>query len=275
MREAWPNISSAILISFSALLLASQDASSAEPAGKATSAAAYRVFASHLDEPRGLLIAPNGLMYVAEQKSGTVARIGTDGKVQRIASGFHSPHDLDLDASGNLYVADTGAGRVAKIAPSGAVSTFIDDLESPVDLAFAPDGDLWVCELTGKVRAFRQQGGSRVVADLSGPHGLAFAKSGTIYINDWRGNRVVKLEGGRIGLLASLAGPVGVAIGPSGDIYVAQPQAHQVSRIKSNGTVSTFASGLNEPRDPVFDHKGNLYIAETLSGRILVFAGDF
>lgn len=276
MRKTWSRIRMVtILINFTALLLPCHDASSAEPAGKEARPSAYRVFAAQLDEPRGLLIAPDGVMYVAEQKSGAIARIGTDGKVQRIARGFQSPHDLDLDAAGNLYVADTGAGRVAKIAPSGAVTTFIADLESPVDLAFAPDGDLWVCELTGKVRAFKPRGGSRVVADLSGPHGLAFAKSGTIYINDWRGNRIIKLEGGRIVSFANLAGPVGVAIGPSGDVYVAQPQAHRVSRIKTDGTVSTFATELNEPRDPVFDSKGNLYIAETLAGRILVYVGAF
>ena len=273
MKATWPSFHLIIiLLNFSALVLVPHGASSAEPEAKAT--AAYRVFATQLDEPRGLLIAPDGAMYVAEQKSGAIARIGTDGKVQRIAHGFQSPHDLDLDAAGDLYVADTGAGRVAKIAPSGAVTTFIDDLESPVDLAFTPDGELWVCELTGKVRAFKLQGGSRVVAELGGPHGLAFAKSGTIYINDWRGNRVIKVEGGRIRPFASLPGPVGIAIGPSGDIYVAQPQAHRVSRIKTDGTVSTFAINLNEPRDPVFDRRANLYIAETLSGRILVYAGD-
>jgi streptogramin lyase len=237
--------------------------------------AAYRVFASALAEPRGLLIAPDGAMYVAEQRSGTIARIDTEGKITRIAQGLKAPHDLARDAAGNLFVAETGADRVARIDRNGAVTTFIDDLESPVDLDFAPDGDLWVCELTGKVRAFSPQGRSRIVAELKGPHGLAFGASGTTYINDWRGNKVVKLEAGQVRPFADVAGPVGLVIGASGDVYVTQPQAHRISRITPAGKTSEFARDLNEPRDPVFDRQGNLYIAETLAGRILVFSGKF
>jgi DNA-binding beta-propeller fold protein YncE len=234
---------------------------------------AFRVLVSSLEQPRGLLFAPDGAMYVAEQRGGTVARIDRDGKITRIAHGLKSPHDLARDAVGNLYVAETGADRIAKITPDGAVTTYIDELESPVDLEFAPDGDLWVCQLTGKVLAFSPQRRPRVVAELDGPHGLAFDKSGVVYINDWRGNKVVKLETGRVRRFASVAGPVGLAIAPSGDLYVAQPQAHQVSRITPDGRRSDFARGLDEPRDPVFDAQGNLYIAETLAGRILVFSG--
>lgn len=260
-----------------AVVLIAPLASCTQPDAQAQSQApaprAYRVFASQLAEPRGLLIAPDGVMYVAEQRSGAVARIDADGKITRIAQGLQSPHDLARDAAGNLYVAETGADRVAKIDRSGAVTTFIADLESPVDLDFAPDGELWVCELTGKVRAFSPQGRSRDIAELKGPHGLAFGAGGTTYINDWRGNKVVKLEAGQIRPFADVAGPVGVAIGPSGDIYVAQPQAHRMSRITPAGQASEFARELNEPRDPVFDRQGNLYIAETLAGRILVFSG--
>jgi streptogramin lyase len=246
----------------------------ADAQGKAP--AAYRVFASQLAEPRGLLIAPDGAMYVAEQRSGSVARIDADGKITRIAQGLKGPHDLALDAEGNLYVAETGMDRVAKIARNGAVTTFIGDLDSPVDLEFAPNGELWVCELAGKVRAFSPQGTrGRDIAALKGPHGLAFAASGATYINDWRGNKVFKLEAGQLRPLADIAGPVGLAIGRSGDLYVAQPQAHRVSRVTPAGQASEFARDLNEPRDPVFDRHGNLYIAETLAGRILVFAGSF
>jgi len=250
-------------------------ASCTQPDAQVQAPMAYRVFASQLAEPRGLLIAPDGVMYVAEQRSGAITRIDVDGKITRIAQGLKSPHDLALDAAGNLYVAETAADRIARIARSGAVTTFIADLESPVDLDFAPDGDLWVCELTGKVRAFSPQGRSRDIAELKGPHGLAFGTSGTTYINDWRGNKVVKLEAGQVRPFADVDGPVGLAIGRSGDVYVAQPQAHRVSRITPAGQRSEFARDLKEPRDPVFDRQGNLYIAETLAGRILVFSGSF
>ena len=101
------------------------------------------------------------------------------------------------------------------------------------------------------------------------------APPGQTYINDWRGNRVVKWAAGNVVAFADVAGPVGIAIGHSGDVYVAQPQARQISRISADGKRSDFATNLDEPRDPVFDSHGNLYVAETLAGRILVYPGSF
>ncbi len=58
---------------------------------------AYTVFASGLDGPRGLLFGRSGELYVAEQNGDTVAKIGPNGDVLRIAKGFSSPHDLAID----------------------------------------------------------------------------------------------------------------------------------------------------------------------------------
>jgi DNA-binding beta-propeller fold protein YncE len=209
----------------------------------------YRVFAGQLDQPPpGLLFAPDGSTYVAEQHGGSVKRIDTAGRISRVAQGLRSPHGLALDPAGNMYVAETGADRVAKIDRHGAVSTFIVDLDSPVDLDFAPDGELRGCELSGKVRAFSPQQRSRVIAELKGPHGLAFGAAGLTYINEWRGTRVVKLVAGSVAPFADVAGPVGIAVGRSGDVFVAQPQARPISRVSADGKRSDFATNRDEPR---------------------------
>ena len=46
----------------------------------------YTVFATGLAGPRGLLFAPSGDLFVAEQSGGAVARITPDGRVSRIAN---------------------------------------------------------------------------------------------------------------------------------------------------------------------------------------------
>jgi len=238
----------------------------------------YTVFATGLNGPRGLLISPSGDIFAAEQSGGTVARITPDGRVSRIAKGFSAPHDLAIDASGYLYVADTGAGRVARVSQDGSVTTYITGLNAPVDLAFHPNGELFVCELyAGTVTAYKSAKKVKVVASsLDMPHGLAFDSAGVTYINEWSGNRILKMDlKGRLQPVAAVEGPVGVAIGKSGDLYVAQPQAGKVSRVKMDGTRITLIEGLNEPRDPAFDEAGNLFVAETGSGRILKMTGDY
>jgi sugar lactone lactonase YvrE len=238
----------------------------------------YKVFATGLAGPRGLLFSSSGDLFAVEQSGGTIVKITPDGRVSRIAKGFSAPHDLAFDASGYLYVADTGAHRVARVSPEGSVTTYIAGLNAPVDLAFHPNGELFVCELyAGTVTAYKSAKKVKVAASsLDKPHGLAFDSTGVTYINEWSGNRILKMDlKGRLQTIATVEDPVGIAIGKSGDLYVAQPQAGKVSRVKADGTRITLIEGLNEPRDPAFDAAGNLFVAETGAGRILKMTGDY
>lgn len=282
MRPSRTTLPLSALCGFSLLILLvigtmSGRPGSAQSAIKVAPGVSLTVAATGLGGPRGLLFAPSGDLYVAEQTSGDIARIAPDGRVTRVAKGLSDPHDLALDTKGNVYVAETGTNRVARISPAGAVTTYIAGLAAPVDLDFNPQGELLVCELgSGKVVAFKSPKSKRVVASgLKGPHGLAF-KSGFTYINEWTGNRIVKLNPqGRVESVAQLEVPVGLAFGKSGDLYVSQPQVGKVARIKPDGTLITLIEGAQLPHDPAFDAAGNLYIGETGTGRILKLTGDF
>lgn len=274
------------ILLFTVLVAASMVTAAQETSGKRerlstagrVPAMSYSVFATGLAEPRGLRFAPSGDLYVAEQKSGEIARINPAGSVTRIARGLAGPHDLALDADGNLYVAEMHANRVAMISRAGSVSTYIPNINAPVDLDFGPRGELFVCELyNGRVTAFKGRKFERVVASgLRWPHGLAFDPAGAIFINENTGNRIVKVAPtGAVQPFAQIDRPVGLALGKSGDLYVAQPQVGKVSRVTSDGRVTVLFEGLNEPRDPVFDAAGNLYFAETMAGRILKVSGKF
>ena len=183
-----------------------------------------------------------------------------------------------IPVSTYLYVAGTGANRVARVSPEGSVSTYIPGLNVPVDLVFHPNGELFVCELSaGTVTSYKSAKKVEVVASsLDKLHGLAFDHAGVTYINEWSGNRVLRMDReGRLQTVAIVEDPVGIAIGKSGDLYVAQPQAGKVSRVKLDGTRITLIERLNEPRDPAFDEAGNLFVAETGTGRILKMTGNF
>lgn len=235
------------------------------------------VHAEGLAAPRGLLITPAGDMYVAEQGRGTIARIGSDGRITRIG-GFSQPHDIAIDARGNLYVADTGNQRIAIVTPERKVSTWVGDLKRPVDIVFNAAGELLVCEFTAnRVTAFASPQKRRVVASGFKPHGLAIGADGSIYISDLTDRRIVHIgaDGKTDNFAGEMAMSIGVVIGQSGDVYVAQRNAGKVVRLTKGGKKLTILDRLKSPRDPALDRDGNLYVAETATGRILKLAGRF
>ncbi len=66
--------------------------------------------------PEGVLIHPNGQVYVAGAWSGNVVAYA-DGRVVAELKGLSSPHDLALAADGNIWLADAGNDRVLLLSP--------------------------------------------------------------------------------------------------------------------------------------------------------------
>ncbi|MDJ0832799.1 MAG: NHL repeat-containing protein [Gammaproteobacteria bacterium] len=66
--------------------------------------------------PEGVLIHPNGQVYVAGAWSGNVVAYA-DGRVVGELKGLSSPHDLALAADGNIWLADAGNDRVLLLSP--------------------------------------------------------------------------------------------------------------------------------------------------------------
>jgi glucose/arabinose dehydrogenase len=114
-------------------------------------------FASGMNRPRVIEIAPNGDVFVVDSGSGevNVFRMADDGSVARkevFASGFDQPYGLAFHPADNpeyVYVANTGsvvryAYKAGDMTASGDAETIVPEL--PVghhwtrDIAFSPDG---------------------------------------------------------------------------------------------------------------------------------------
>jgi len=73
---------------------------------------------------------------------------------------------------------------------------------------------------------------------------------------------------------AQLVNPSGLAIAPDGTMYIADRNQHRIRKVDPDGTISTFATGLNSPEDVTLAPDGSLYIADTWSHRILWVSPD-
>lgn len=66
--------------------------------------------------PEGVLVHPNGFVYVAGAWSGNVVAFD-QGQAKYELTGLSSPHDLELDVSGNIWLADAGNHRMLLLTP--------------------------------------------------------------------------------------------------------------------------------------------------------------
>lgn len=125
---------------------------------------------------RGVGVAPNGVVFVADSFNHTIRRISPAGEVTTFAgkagvagyvdgsatvARFHHPTDIAVDANGNVYVLDD-MSVVRRITPEGMVSTLAGNpnaepgsrdgrgaeatFYSLMGIAIAPDGAIWVGE---------------------------------------------------------------------------------------------------------------------------------
>ena len=153
------------------------------PDGSAT------LFATDLGVACGLAFGLDGTLYVGD-RSGTIFRVGTDGRTAAFAAlpasvaAFH----LAVAPDGLLYAtAPTLATHDALyvIAPDGVVTTRYDRFGRPQGLAFDANGSLFVVEaLAGASGLYRVPTCGDPELVLSGPRlvGVAFDAHGTLVV---------------------------------------------------------------------------------------------
>ncbi|MBI4661195.1 MAG: tandem-95 repeat protein [Verrucomicrobia bacterium] len=86
-----------------------------------------------------------------------------------------------------------------------------------------------------------------------------------LYAADFLGNSVVKITSdGSISTFATgFDNPLAMAFDSAGDLYVANDTIGTISKVTPNGTVSTFATGFNRPRGLISDSADNLYVTDS------------
>lgn len=69
-----------------------------------------------LSGPEGVLVHPNGRIYVAGAWSGNVVAF-KDGKIVKELKGLSSPHDLERTPGGDIWLSDAGNDRMLLLSP--------------------------------------------------------------------------------------------------------------------------------------------------------------
>ncbi len=178
-----------------------------EPTGKTT------IFASGLDDPKGLVIIGENL-FVADKNK--IIKITPDGKASVFAATEAFPvtpqffNDLEADPQGNLYVSDSGdimgtgkGGIIYKIDANGQVKLLIDGKQdvrvmAPNGLLADDTGDvlIYVDFTSGVLYTYNQK--TKVLTDIAegfgGGDGVVHHSDGTMFVSDWKNGKVFSIN---------------------------------------------------------------------------------
>ncbi len=155
--------------------------------------------------PEGVLVHPNGRIYVAGAWSGNVVAY-ENGKLVGELTGLSSPHDLELGSDGDIWLSDSGNHRILLLSPDLEIKHELGrgkyDFDGVRYMDLLADGTLIVGDKNNHVIKFIAPDGTLTLILGDGspgkgpnkfetPEGVE-AKGKILWLSDSGNNRVVK-----------------------------------------------------------------------------------
>ena len=197
-----------------------------------------------------------------------------------------------FDRAGNLYFCAIYSGAILRLTPDGKLSTFFNGGKMKFGgTAVHKDGRIFASDVgTGAIIAISPDGSSfeTILAPSTNyiPNDIVFDDAGGFYFTDWRGTANTPTGGGYhvapdktvTQVLPNVSMANGIALSPDNKVlWTAEYAAERLHRtdLNAQGKVArshvTYSFTGRGPDSMRVDADGNVYVAMTNQGRILVF----
>ena len=230
-----------------------------------------------LMSPRGIAVASNGVVYIADPEVGVVQITPTTGLVGGTSGGaaliastavtlnttLTAPTAVAVDSKGNLYVADATDHKVvelpAPVTSSTPVTITYPGTETPTALAVDPNNNLYIADETQEA-IYKAASGATTATKL---------------------NITMPLNCILIFCSRPSLQPLGLAADSGGDVYFANDDNAVYEYNATTGNTASFlatpnagnwefsASGAKYPIGMGFDPAGDLYVMDSGSGNLI------
>lgn len=262
------------------------EANPSPPTSHATTPTAYGQqivlpFAA-LDGPRGLAVAANGDVLVADMNNVRVVRLAPATGIQTTLpiTGLTQPVDVALDPAGNVYVADfTDPALIVRFQVDTATQTQVPlvEVNYPSSVAVDESGNAYVegYQIADVVMVPAGTGAQHVVPFNAVAVGdFDVDAGGAIYAINISDDKVVRLDADwttQTALPFSDIDPHAIAVGADGSVYVSDITNRAVSKW-TPGTKSPVVlpiTGLLRPTSIAVDAAGNVYVSDLDLNQVL------
>ena len=230
--------------------------------------------------PRGIAVAPDGTIYVADSRNNRIQHLTADGTVLQSWGGFG---DVSKGAvPGGLFNEPWGVA----VAPDGS-AVYVTDTWNYRVQKFTPDGKF--------IKMWGYFGQGEKPEAFWGPRGIVVDAKGDVFVADTGNKRIVVFDSNGNGITqfggagldpGEFDEPVGITLDAAGKVYVADTWNQRVQVFIPDATGKNYTSTLtfdingwfgqsldNKPFIAV-DEAGNIYVTDPEGFRVLEFTPD-
>ena len=187
-----------------------------------------------------------------------------------IPGGASQPISITLGADGNFWFTLQNSSRIARITPQGVITEFVTPTSSfPFDIASGPDGNIWFTEgSTGQIGFITPDGSITEIAFslFDAASGIITGPDGNIWFCDSTGNNIWRFdlamqELTNFPISTPNSSPDDIAAGADGSLWFTERAGGKIGRITTEGVITEFGSGLENPRGITDGPDGNIWFS--------------